>query len=207
MSTMFGAVARRVTAAVAGRRVPSTLVAVAVRNMTAGGTHGPTLTVEMAADIQATHTTNLKNDFMMYAKQLADIKERKTDPFHKRWQDTMNVFMTSQLHTLLLYGYTPDENGMREFTMAFDQLSRSDSSGEGVTDMQAKQEAIMAAVVPLQMEAAAASGFTGDDGFLKMQCLMMAHSSDEQISYNTLSGLLPVYRRAGISLQQQQEQQ
>lgn len=68
-------------------------------------------------------------------------------------------------------------------------------------DMHAKQEAIMSAVVPLQMEVAATAGFPDDTGFLKMQCLMLQHSSDDQISYNTLSGLMPVYRRAGISLQ------
>ena len=75
-----------------------------------------------------------------------------------------------------------------------------------MTDAQAKQEAIMATVLPLQMEVAREFKFDGDNGFLKMQCLMMQHSSDQEISYNTLSGLMPVYRRAGISLGPEQQQ-
>lgn len=42
----------------------------------------------------------------------------------------MHVYMTSKLHTILHYGYSPDDNGIREFTKAFDQLCREDSSGQ-----------------------------------------------------------------------------
>ena len=41
----------------------------------------------------------------------------------------MQVFLSSQLHTLLHYGYAPNEDGIRDFTMEFDKLCRSDESG------------------------------------------------------------------------------
>jgi hypothetical protein len=55
-------------------------------------------------------------------------------------------------------------------------------------------------LLPLQQKVAEEHGFTGEDGYIRMQTLLMHHSTDDAVSYNTMSGTMAVFRRAKINV-------
>ncbi len=63
-----------------------------------------------------------------------------------------------------------------------------------------KQKALVDVLLPLQMEVAESAGLAGDAGYVKMQVMLMYHSTDDTVAYNTMSSTLALYRRAGIDL-------
>lgn len=65
-------------------------------------------------------------------------------------------------------------------------------------DNQTKQRALVDVLLPLQLQVAKDNGFDGEEGYIQLQTLLMHHSSDDAVSYNTMSGTMAVFRRAGI---------
>lgn len=59
----------------------------------------------------------------------------------------------------------------------------------------------MSLIFPLQQEVASSVGFTGDEGYVKMQIMLMLHAHDDSVAYNTLAGTMAIFRRAGIQAQ------
>jgi hypothetical protein len=43
----------------------------------------------------------------------------------ERWQAMTHVFLTSQMHAIIPYGFSPDNKGLRAFTIAFETMCRS----------------------------------------------------------------------------------
>lgn len=60
-----------------------------------------------------------------HAQELSDR------PLTDRWQSLIHVYMTSQVHALLHFGYTPDDQGLRSFIVEYDALSRDKLSDDG----------------------------------------------------------------------------
>ena len=58
----------------------------------------------------------------------------------------------------------------------------------------------MEILLPLQQQVAEDNGFKGEEGYIRMQTLLMHHSTDDAVSYNTMSGTMAVFRRANINI-------
>ena len=58
-------------------------------------------------------------------------QELSDRPLTDRWQSLIHVYMTSQVHALLHFGYTPDDQGLRSFVVEYDALSKDKLSDEG----------------------------------------------------------------------------
>lgn len=222
----------------------------------------PRLTPARAHAIASFNLRQLQDDEMMYTAQLDAIRELSDRPLTDRWQSLIHVYMTSQVHALLHFGYTPDDQGLRSFVVEYDALSKDKLSDEGKNlfeltrkrwnamvkrafnvdldvqelpveqarqlssilsmkmqsddfmaqidssmeklgkdaDAQAKQRTLVEILLPLQQQVAEDNGFKGEEGYIRMQTLLMHHSTDDAVSYNTMSGTMAVFRRANINI-------
>lgn len=52
----------------------------------------------------------------------------------------------------------------------------------------ARQRALLAVIYPLQCEVMRDFGYEGDEGYIRMQCALLEHASDENVMYMNLSG-------------------
>lgn len=90
----------------------------------------PEFDLEMAVDFAETHLSLLKNPFMAYSRTLLAIKTEMTgQPLLDRWQSVVQVFLTSQVHSVVHYGFTPNDDGLKAFMTSYESAKRSDTSG------------------------------------------------------------------------------
>lgn len=64
----------------------------------------------------------------------------------------------------------------------------------------ARQQALLGAILPLQMDVMREFGYEGEDGYIRLQVALAEHATDETVGYNTMASTLTVFRRAGIAL-------
>eukprot|EP00049_Salpingoeca_infusionum_P008758 m.144228 g.144228 ORF g.144228 m.144228 type:complete len:271 (+) comp14117_c0_seq2:49-861(+) len=86
-----------------------------------------------------------------------------------------------------------DEKFLKKVDAAISALGPKPSDEE-------RQQAMMLQLLPQQMAVASENGFEGDAGYVRLQTLLLEHAADQQLMYHTLSGVLPVFRRAGLNM-------
>jgi len=62
-----------------------------------------------------------------------------------------------------------------------------------------RQAALLEVLFPLHLAMAEEFGFPGDEGYIRLQANLNEYSTDDSVNYNTMSGTMAVFRRAGIS--------
>lgn len=73
--------------------------------------------------------------------------------------------------------------------------------GPSPSDLQ-RQQALLQALLPLQMRVMSEFGFQGEEGFIRLQIAQAEHATDETVAHNTVSSTMAVFRRAGIRVGQ-----
>ncbi|EDQ89734.1 uncharacterized protein MONBRDRAFT_36787 [Monosiga brevicollis MX1] len=121
-------------------------------------------------------------------------------------------------HTLLQEAFDVDTAQLpsftveqaRDITRAIGQKLQSDACHQAIdravadlsssaTD-QDRQRALLGVITPIQMEVASSFGLEGEQGYVKMQALLMVHSDDSTVQYNTMAATMPLFTRAGINV-------
>ena len=92
----------------------------------------PDLSAEAAKSIVASTIAALENEHMAYSKAMGDIRANDTNlPLIVRWQGMVQLLLSVQLHTIVPYGYAPDDRGLRDFHMALAKVcSQEEKDGE-----------------------------------------------------------------------------
>lgn len=101
----------------------------------------PELDVETALAITQMTISQLSNKKMTFSKQLEAIRNTEA-PMHEKWQMMIQVFISAQLHAIIPFGFTPDDNGLKAFMMGFETVSRS-AEGKEVLELSKKRWAIL----------------------------------------------------------------
>ena len=65
-------------------------------------------------------------------------------------------------------------------------------------DIEKKQPALMAALVPLQMKTTEAYGMPGEEGYVLLQAEMMKNMADPEIQHNMAAAMQAILRTADI---------